>query len=813
MEDLNEVPSTFNQENHTKAEIWKLGGVYIGPAPADFGSALALNPEYLHMITEARLLADMNTIPKDVARGIFDKLCFFWLDRIHPLLKKNRLSALAIAESVFGFEFDEDPQMLRLDAAYQFHCGAIGLVYEICERANIMCPDSAAAPRNNSGTQGHKTKRRRKRSRGEMDGDGDGDGDGNGDGDGDGDANVEAPLWKKRKMDVTLRLQKVIEVAYHLHELLHASFRSYLSSSPGEPAFRPVNSFDLMRFSHIRMERLKSDYQVLIIQLSRFFVHGHYRRSGDYVCQEKMFNYNGRIVHSHYWKQTKLIRDVISSFCNKNTNAVAWENATSSSVNFEQAVKYFTTDRDSDLPPISRNRRLFSFRNGILLLGNDLPGYIGPPIRPDGHGCFFSYDSTGAYSSDMVPLDVHSSRFFDVDFDPEAMEMLNSGDSMEPNILCWTPLGPRDANNQPTGPWAATAWPTPIFDSLFARQGYSFFSRPYNEVFHETPVLASLFQIYALFGRLLYKVNELDNFQLCVFILGVAGTGKSVICETIGKLYAKDSVGKMSSNCQQTFALSAFVDKLLLIFPEVKSNLGLAASDFQSMVTGESVTVNRKHHEVIMVRKWMSQLLMAGNDIPLWGDSHGALFRRLFIIRFTNSIPDDDVDTELSRRIYDELPFLLLKFHASYIYLMENYRNASFWSFADKKFIDARESVSLELSPVKKFLSKSDQLDRDPVADCSAGNYRVYLSYARLMELCTEWCKKQGIEASRVSSSNREEHNRKIILDSKYLFGPMMLPFTPGCPDRLADYVLGVTEHAAPMRLPPDWRTSAIVNN
>jgi phage/plasmid-associated DNA primase len=66
----------------------------------------------------------------------------------------------------------------------------------------------------------------------------------------------------------------------------------------------------------------------------------------------------------------------------------------------------------------------------------------------------------------------------------------------------------------------------------------------------------------------------------------------------------------MSANCQQTFALSGFVDKHLIICPEVKSNFGLAASDFQSMVTGESVSANRKHQEIVTIRKWPSQLLM-----------------------------------------------------------------------------------------------------------------------------------------------------------------------------------------------------------
>lgn len=581
-----------------------------------------------------------------------------------------------------------------------------------------------------------------------------------------------------------------------------------MSSCPEEPALRPVNEYDLMRFSHVSVADL-GPYQKLLIDLARHFVHQRYRRSGDYICVETLISRrNGqnssRLVHSHYWKPTILIRDAIALFCDKNTHGNAWANSTKTSNNFENCVKYFVERGDSDLPLVSRHRRLFSFQNGLLLLGTDLPGYVGN-LRPDGHGRFFSYDA-GQFSSDLVPQDVHSSRLFKCDFPEESIEMLNSGDSLDIHILSWTPMGPRS-----TGPFLPTAWPTPIFDSLFTRQGYSFFREAYDEYApNSIPVISSLFQIYAMFGRLLYKVNELDNFQLCVFLLGIAGTGKSVICEIIAKFYGKEAVGKMSANCQQTFALSGFVDKHLIICPEVKSNFGLAASDFQSMVTGESVSANRKHQEIVTIRKWPSQLLMAGNDVPPWSDSLGALFRRLLVVRLTNPVRDEDVDTEIARKLRDELPLLLIKFHACYLHLIETFRNASFWLFADEKFLEARRALELELSPTKKFLSSCDDLDRDPIDNRSTEDYTIYMPYTRLMELCTDWCRKQGIGAARMTSSNREDHNRKLLADSKFRFSVAVLPFTAGCADRQADYVFGITDHGAPLHLPPHWRTTFV---
>lgn len=464
---------------------------------------------------------------------------------------------------------------------------------------------------------------------------------------------------------------------------------------------------------------------------------------------------------------------------------------------------------------MTRHRRLFSFMNGILLLGHELPGYVGPPLRPDGHGRFFFYnpstihrdDAASAFGSELVPLAVHSSRFFKCNFPEDVALLLNSGGALRESILSWSQI---DGKAWPT------AWPTPLFDMLFNRQGYEFFrepfdpDRPTNPFEDDVLVCSSLFQIYAMFGRLLYRVNELDNYQVCVFLLGVAGTGKSVICEIISKFYGKEAIGRMSANCQQTFALSAHVDKHLIVCPEVKSNFGLAASDFQSMVTGESVTANRKHQEVVMIRKWPSQMLLAGNDVPPWSDSLGALFRRLFVIRLTNAVRDDQVDTTIAKRLREELPFLLLKFHACYMQLLQEYGSASFWSFADQKFIKSREHLELELCPTKKFLSNSDELNRDDVLARSNANYTMYIPYDRLNTLCNDWCKKQGISTMLMSSSNREDHNRKILSDLNYCVSTRLLPNAPGCPDRQIEYVLGITEHSLPLVLPAHWRTTEI---
>ena len=767
----------------------QIGGIYIGPQMDNFNVPLSLNEAYLHMIASARKLADLQKPPKKEAKQVLDALCKHWLIDVDNVLSTQRYQAVRVAEAVFGFTLDEDPQMTRLETTYQFHAGVIGLVYEVCQRSNIATSFEPAATAESADNSVRERPAKRQRTRFATPA--------NQPAAGAATAPVEP--WLDKRLEVSRKLHKVTEIAYHLHELLHAVYRSVYAVDPTEPVFKPVNEFDLMRFSHVPDDL--NAFQALVIALSRHFVHHRYRRDGEMICREQMQagKTAGKLLHTHYWKPVKSIREAITIFCDKKEHGNSWSNATRVSSNFENAVKYFTDGRDDDLPPVSRYRRLFSFQNGLLVLGRDLPKYVGPELRPDGHGRFFYFDSEDiTFCSSLISQDVHSSRLFKRDFSDEFAQMLNSGEPMKPNILMHSSI--------PGSPhFFPTAWPTPIFDSILERQGYSFFQRPYNPDHITVPVVSSMFQIYAMLGRLLYEVGELDNFQVGIFFLGIAGTGKSIICEIVSKFYGKESIGKLSSNCQTTFAIASLLNKHLIICPEVKHNFGLAASDYQSMVTGESVTVNRKHMETVTMHKFVAQTLFTGNDLPPWADALGAIFRRIFCVRMENAVRDDQVDTTIAKKLRVELPALLMKFHACYIQLLEDYSGVSFWSFADEKFCKAREGIEQELNPTKKFLYNADILDRDEELARRGDNFSVYMPYARFMELCTDWCKKQNITI-RTSSSNREQQNKKIFDDSMYSFLTMNLPFGSGLPPRQAMFVLGVTDLSAPLTLPPNWR-------
>ena len=140
--------------------------------------------------------------------------------------------------------------------------------------------------------------------------------------------------------------------------------------------------------------------------------------------------------------------------------------------------------------------------------------------------------------------------------------------------------------------------------------------------------------MYILIGRLLYEVNELDQWQVMPFLKGQAGTGKSTITGKICKaFYEYTDVGMLSNNSEKQFGLSSFYNKLLFIAPEIKNDLKVDQAEMQGIISGEDVVVAEKHKTAQMV-EWKVPGIIAGNEVPGWIDNAGSISRRIVVFQF-----------------------------------------------------------------------------------------------------------------------------------------------------------------------------------
>jgi len=160
----------------------------------------------------------------------------------------------------------------------------------------------------------------------------------------------------------------------------------------------------------------------------------------------------------------------------------------------EGLVKYFMFSDDPELPWLEPDRHVFSFRNGVYLAKDER---------------FISYDVMHVfYGESSYPV---ACKHFDMDFDPA---WLSVEDPMSIQ--------------------------TPALESIWDTQNLSLDVRRW---------------CYALIGRLLYNVREYDDWQIFMFLKGLANTGKSTLLNYIKLIYEAQDVGTISNMVEKQFGI------------------------------------------------------------------------------------------------------------------------------------------------------------------------------------------------------------------------------------------------------------------
>jgi hypothetical protein len=117
----------------------------------------------------------------------------------------------------------------------------------------------------------------------------------------------------------------------------------------------------------------------------------------------------------------------------------------------------------------------------------------------------------------------------------------------------------------------------------------------------------------------------------------------------------------------------------MFISPEVKGDLQLEQAEFQSLVSGEDVSVARKFDTALTIQ-WKTPGILGGNEVPNWKDNPGSILRRLVTINFGRQIADDQADPHLERKLEAEIPAILCKCLRAYLDYAHKYSDKDIWT-------------------------------------------------------------------------------------------------------------------------------------
>jgi hypothetical protein len=445
------------------------------------------------------------------------------------------------------------------------------------------------------------------------------------------------------------RITRLIETVDDAYEIIFRYVRSF--ERINHPTYVPVKGdmdHSLFRCKTLDQGEEKDDepspYQKLLLFLLNQTYIMKFRRYGDHCCKQ-VTTPAGHLTKA--WKEVMEIKDFVYHYSQKEDKYDMWRNMTARGGNVSDTIKHLTNCKDLQFPTITKNRHVWSFHNGL---------FVGKEWKNDKFvSRFYEYNSPEFKTLDPT---IVSSRYFDLPFDPYTQ------------IADWYDI------------------PTPNMQHVMGYQRFS------DDVCR---------WLYVFCGRLCFDVNDMDRWQVMPFLKGIAGSGKSTIVTKIcGKFYEGQDVRTLSNNIEKKFGLESVQGGFMFISPEIKGDMALEQAEFQSLVSGEDMSIARKCKSAVSI-KWKTPGMLAGNEVPNWKDNSGSVLRRILAWNFAREVTQ--ADPQLDSKLELELPAILCKCIRAYLEYSQKYSDKDIWNVVPQYFKNVQTQVAMVTNTLRHFLA------------------------------------------------------------------------------------------------------------
>lgn len=491
---------------------------------------------------------------------------------------------------------------------------------------------------------------------------------------------------KEDKKQLLQKIQNILESITHLENSMYFIFSLQNNMLDGEAEITLSSSNNLLAFQKEDFSK-NTHLQNLLVYLAHQLKIDKYRRSNG-ECYKREPTEKGH--DSHTWKMVCTLEEYIhSKTMMVSTKFDMWQNLTHGSGNMKAAVEYLSTCQDLFFTDIVKNRHVFAFENGIYFACPDID-------KIDRTSNNYSKEF-GSYKDMFIPFEgpkaihipnsVTASKYFKAHLDETIFEKIFE-DAFETTEEKKEKERDNDKDTEDVG--GAEKEEYDPFDII--KKSCKAFAHIMN--YQEWPEDVQRW-LCIFIGRCLYDVGQLDNWQVIPFMYGQAGTGKSTIINYIVKLFYEDAdVSVLSNNMQKTFGLDTIADKKLFVAPEVKESFNLEQSEFQSMVSGEAMSLSIKFKNPKNIPRWKVPGFMAGNEVPGYKDTAGSIPRRMAVFMFNKRIKKEDGNTMLPQELKRELPQIMVACNKLYLQEVERNGTKDIWSILPQYFAESRDTIA-----------------------------------------------------------------------------------------------------------------------
>jgi hypothetical protein len=340
------------------------------------------------------------------------------------------------------------------------------------------------------------------------------------------------------------RMQRI---RHQFHSMYLVAYHSLRLHKVAEPTFRPPLSqllSEVPKLDNHPEEVPQTDNQKLLSFALFLLMQRGAKRFGGYVMVPK------RTVTGHSttaYVRLCEIKEFPGQYITKHTHEAIWGTLTGGQRVEQNLINVLERYRLPEFPDLLRCRSRWAFRNGI---------YDGKTktFTPYDHGAatvHCTYQRVNEIDHETAEILAESDPFQDFVENLDAPSaasrpsVARQADVERQRMAAChyidLELDPADATR------GSAEIATPVLDKIFNDQNLE------PRVQH---------RVMALLGRMFYEVGELDDWQVMLFIKGLAGTGKSTLLKLLEKCYAPEDVGVVSNNMEAKFGIAPLVDKV-----------------------------------------------------------------------------------------------------------------------------------------------------------------------------------------------------------------------------------------------------------
>jgi len=367
---------------------------------------------------------------------------------------------------------------------------------------------------------------------------------------------------------------------------------------------------------------LKAYQRFVLYLLDQARIRG-YRRHRRSIY-ERVVTAHGRFTPA--WRRVGDISAFVrGEVIDRSVNFKEWCDATTEKGNISAATAYLEECLDPSLPLLQKSRRFYAFANGVyvtyLRYGDQVMDYFSP------------YNSTEGIPVENVG-ELAAVKYFNIPFRYAQYDEID-----------WFSI------------------PTPAMSAIFDFQGFPEDVQRWH---------------WVLLGRLFHNANDLDGWQTCLFIRGVAQSGKSTIGLFFKGFFEPEDIGIIANNMEPQFGWGVMFDKLVCMGLELRAEFAKNTDQavLQSIISGELVSLAIKNHDPV-TGHWKAPVLMIGNDEMSFSDSSGQVARRIVSVEYMCKVMH--VDASLPSRLEAERDLVLLKANRAYLAAVNTVGNDELW--------------------------------------------------------------------------------------------------------------------------------------